>query len=109
MICPLYHNEIQIIGIQHPEYEHASAGFHAGKRNHKLRYDYLKKIFYGTQILKQMPRAPSFTIKIHSISNIDPFYCQAQVRMRGFEQKVIVIGHQAIGKHLDRLSLHCLP
>ena len=28
---------------------------------------------------------------------------------RGFDQKVIVIGHQAMGMHLDRLALHCLP
>lgn len=57
MICRLYHNEIQIIGIQHPEYEHAGAGFHAGKRNHKLRYDCLKKNLYcGKQILIFMGR-----------------------------------------------------
>ena len=48
-------------------------------------------------------------IKIHSITNFDPFYCLAQVRMRGFDQKVIVIGHQSIGMHLDRIALHCLP
>jgi len=74
-------------------------------------YSMLKNRF--KPLLKQMPRAPSFTIKIHSISNIDPFYCLvyclAQVRMRGFDQKVIVIGHQAISMHFDRLALHaCL-
>ena len=53
-----------------------------------------------------MTGAPSFSVEIGDITDIDPFDCLAEIRMRGFNQKVIVIGHQAIRMNLYVKALY---
>lgn len=54
--------------------------------------------------LKQMADPSSLSIEINRISDIDPFNRLAQVRLRRFDQKVIMGAHQTIGMHLDIIA-----
>jgi len=54
--------------------------------------------------MEKMPSPLALTIKVTGIADIDPLDRPAQIRLRCFNQQMIMVGHQTI-----RVNLNCKP
>jgi hypothetical protein len=56
--------------------------------------------------LKEMTSSLSFSVKVSSVTDVYPFDGSTQIGFRSFDQKMIVIAHQAIGVNNNGEALH---